>query len=251
MCVRTVPSRHPRTRAISGSVMPSRYPQDERRSLAHGDLLQGVLNPPSNGRIVELPVVRMRLDLQRLRPGVVEIDVAGPPSRSAVVVDGGIRRDGIQPRRKRSLAPEPPKIPEYLQPDLLDAILHLRMVQHDAIADTMNPVDVTVVQVRCGVPVAPLNRLDQGFIGNQLVPAHRSYSIYDRAIAIVYTETPTACNSLDFPPDHGLCSSGKAIAKLRLTRPRATSRLLCHNPVVHSMGCRATNEDGMSPSPRL
>jgi hypothetical protein len=46
--------------------------------------------------------------------------------------------------------------------------------------------------VRCGVAVAPLNRLDQGLIGYQVVLAHRSYTTYECATAIVYTEMPSA-----------------------------------------------------------
>ena len=82
----------------------------------------------------------------------------------AVIIDGRIGRDGIQPGGKRSARLEPVEILKHLQPNLLNTILHLRRIQHDPIANAMNPLDVPVIQPRGGFPVAPLRRLDQGLI---------------------------------------------------------------------------------------
>jgi hypothetical protein len=83
-----------------------------------------------------------------------------------------VGRDRVQPRGEGLGAAEPVEVAEHLQPDILDAVRHLRRMQHNPIADAVDAVDVPVVQARGGVPIALLNRLDQGFIRNRFVPVH-------------------------------------------------------------------------------
>ena len=66
-----------------------------------------------------------------------------------------------------------------MDPHFLDAILHLRRIQDDPVTDAMNPVDMPVVQPGRGISVAPLNRLNQGFVWDRILSIHHSYNTYE------------------------------------------------------------------------
>jgi hypothetical protein len=137
--------------------------ENKRRTLVHADSFQGITNTLVDKFTIQLPDSRI-LIRRHSRMNSTIFNVVPVFDQSTVVVYCRIGCDGIQPAGKRPVAMEPTDLTEHFQPYFLDAILHLRRIEHDPVADSMDPVGVAVVQPGRGISVAALDCLDQAFV---------------------------------------------------------------------------------------